>query len=299
MNSGAQTVGNGPGNIFKEPSAGDVADALHPDSIQERQHRLDIDLGGNQQRLTGRLAAQLRPGRLPLQTVFHIKDLPHQREPVGVHTGGGQRNDHISRDHGAVIDDLLFIHDAHRETRQIVFVLRVEAGHFRRFSADQRTARLDAALRHAGHQLCNSFRHIFAAGNVVQEKQGLRSTADHIVDTHSHAVDAYRVMPVHQEGQAQLRPHTVGAGNQHRLLVALQIQSKQPAEAADVIQAALVFGAGNVRLHQLHRPVSGGNVHTGRLIALGIAFLVHISGSFSESFRSKRYFLVCAGTWVG
>ena len=106
-------------------------------------------------------------------------------------------------------------------------------------------------------------------------------------------------MLVHEEGQAELGAHTVCAGDQHRLLISLEIQSEEAAEAADVVQAALVLGPGNVGFHQLHRPVAGGDVHTGRLVAFGIAFFVHAFGSFSESFRSKRSFLVCSGTWVG
>jgi hypothetical protein len=80
----------------------------------------------------------------------------------------------------------------------------------------------------------NFFGHVLADGDIIQEKQRLCAAADDVVDAHGHAVDAHGVMLVHQLRNAEFGSHAVGAGDQHRLGHALQLGSKQAAEAADV-----------------------------------------------------------------
>ena len=71
----------------------------------------------------------------------------------------------------------------------------------RRLSADQRRAGLPAALCHPFYDSGNLFRIIFAAGNIIQEKQRFSPCAGNIVDTHGHTVDSHSVMLIHKEGQ--------------------------------------------------------------------------------------------------
>ena len=60
-----------------------------------------------------------------------------------------------------------------REAGQVVLVFRIEAGHFGGFAADQGAAGLHAALRHAGDDVRDALGLVLAAGDVIQEKQGL------------------------------------------------------------------------------------------------------------------------------
>ena len=106
------------------------------------------------------------------------------------------------------------------------------------FPADERRAGLDAALRHAAHDLGDFLRHVFAAGDVIQEKQGLRAHADDVVDAHGHGVDADGIVLVHEDGQLDLGAAAVGAGDQNRLLHPGDVQAEAAAEAAHVVQAA-------------------------------------------------------------
>ena len=50
----------------------------------------------------------------------------HQREAVGVHTGGRQSDDHIAGLHGGVVQDLALVHSANGKAGQVVLVLRVK-----------------------------------------------------------------------------------------------------------------------------------------------------------------------------
>ena len=101
-------------------------------------------------------------------------------------------------------------------------------------TADEGSAGLNTALSHAADDLSDLLGDVLAAGDVVQEEQGLGAAADDIVDAHGNAVDAHGVVLVHQEGQLQLGAHAVGAGDQHGVLDAGQIGGKQAAESAQI-----------------------------------------------------------------
>ena len=95
------------GDILIEAAAGDVGDALDIHLFQHLQHRLDVDLGGSQQGIAQGLAAQLGGGGVQnIGIVVNIKDLAHQRETVGMNTGGGQSEDDIASLHGLVVQNL-------------------------------------------------------------------------------------------------------------------------------------------------------------------------------------------------
>ena len=146
---------------------------------------------------------------------------------------------------------------------------------FGSLAAHQGAARLHAALGHALDDLCDLLGDILAAGNVVKENQGLRACTDHVIDAHGNAVDADGVVLVQQHGDTQLGADAVGAGNQNRMLHAGAVQLKQAAEAAQTADTVLGHCAGHVLFHQLHRAVTGGNVHACCGVAFRIA-LFHV-----------------------
>ena len=248
--------------------------ALDGYGLEQRQHGLDVDFGGGQQGLADALAAQTFQGGLDV-LVLHVKDLAHQGKAVGVHAAGGQGDNHVALCHAAVVDDGLLVYHAYGEARQVVLVRRVEAGHFGGLAAHQGTASLHAALGHALYQIGDALGNVLAAGDVIQEHQGLGTGAHHVVYAHGNAVNANSIVLVHQERDLQLGAHTVGAGDQHRVLVTGAIQLKQAAKAAQTADAVLVHGTGDILLHQLHRAVTGGNVHACCGVAFRIA-LFHV-----------------------
>ena len=182
---------------------------------------------------------------------------------------------HITGCHGLIAQDLFLIHNAHGEAGQIVLLLRHHARVLGSLAAYQCTIGLHAALGHALDDVGDLFRHVAAAGDIIEEHQRLCTGADDIVDAHGHAVDADGVVLIHDHGHLQLGAHTVGAGDQHRVLVTGAIQLKQAAKAAQTADAVLVHGTGDILLHQLHRAVTGGNVHACCGVAFRIA-LFHV-----------------------
>ena len=145
-------------------------------------------------------------------------------------------------------------------------------------TADQRSSGLDAAFCHAGDDLCDLLGHVLAAGDVVQEEQGLCAAADHIVDAHGNAVDAHGVMLVQLEGDLELGADAVGTADQHRLLHAGKVGGEETAEAAHVGADAGGHGFCDVFFHQRHRAVPGGDIHAGGGIT--VRFRLGIHGGF-------------------
>ena len=216
VDPGPQTLGDAPGDVLVEAAAGDVGDALHRDLLQQGQHRLHVNFRRRQQRFAQGPAAQLRQGSFQVR-MLHVEDLADQGEAVGMDAAGGQGDDHVPGGHGPLVDDPGPVHDARGVARQVVLVLRVEAGHLGGLAADEGRPRLDAAVAHALDDVRDPLRHVFAAGDIIEEKQGLGPAADDVVDAHGHAVHAHGVVLVHEKGQLQLGAHPVGARDQHRL----------------------------------------------------------------------------------
>ena len=192
-----------------------------------------------------------------------------------MHTGAWKCDHNIACLHGVVVDDLLLIHDADRETGEIILVLRIEARHLGGLTTDQRTVTLYAAFSYALYDIRDLLRHVLAAGDVIEEEQWLRTTADDIVHTHRDAVDADGVILLHQEGDLQLRSDTIGTGYENRVLVALR-KLEQTTEAAETGCHTLGHGSCNVLLHQLYGLVAGRDINTCLLVCLTVALCIHI-----------------------
>ena len=294
-NAGGAALLQAAGNVFVEAATGDVGNSLDRDFVHNGQNGLDIDAGGGQQGLAKGLIHAVKGLFQHIGVVVNVENLANQRETVGMHTGGGQRNNDVARLHRGVVQNLGLVHHADSEACQVVLIFRHHAGVFGSLAAHQGAARLHAALGHALDDLGNLLGDILAAGNVVKENQGLRACTDHVIDAHGNAVDADGVVLVQQHGDTQLGADAVGAGNQNRMLHAGAVQLKQAAEAAQTADTVLGHRAGHVLFHQLHRAVTGGDIYTGRSIAGRIAFfhLEILTISYSGSTRSmacrRRY----------
>ena len=95
-----------------------------------------------------------------------------------------KRDHNVSLRHTAVVEDVFFIDHSDGKTRQIVFVFRIKARHFRRFAADKRRAAENTAVRNAFNDLCYPLGHVFAARDIVEEKKRFCSATDNVVDAH-------------------------------------------------------------------------------------------------------------------
>ena len=98
---------------------------------------------------------------------LHVEHPADQGEAVGVDAGGGQGQHRVAGGGLVLVDDLLPVHDAHGEARQVVVVGVHHAGVLGGLTADEGAARLDAALGHAAHNVRDPLGDVFAAGDVV------------------------------------------------------------------------------------------------------------------------------------
>ena len=88
----------------------------------------------------------------------------------------------------------IFIHDTHGESGHIVLTFAVKARHLCCFSTYESASGLFASVCDTLYDVSDLFCRYFTGCDIVQEKQRLCTLAQHVVDAHCHAVDAYGVM---------------------------------------------------------------------------------------------------------
>jgi len=189
-------------------------------------------------------------------------------------------------DLGAV-DDLALLHHADAEAGQVVVLAFVHAGHLGGLAADQRAAGQFAAGADAGDHGGGHVDVELAGGVVVEEEQRLGAAHHQVVDAHRHQVLADAVVLVEVQRQAQLGADAVGAGHQHRLLVA----GGDLAEGAEAAQAAHHFRARGALGHALDafdQCFTSVDVYTGVLVAQG-GLLAHQYGPLKGVRESARF----------
>ena len=91
----------------------------------------------------------------------------------------------------------------------------------------------------------------------------------HVVDAHADQVDADRVVTVQRLRQLQLGAHAVGAGHQHRFLVA-SAQVEQAAEAAQSTHHFGAQGALDHRLDAFDQRIAGIDIDAGGAVGEGV-----------------------------
>src|SRR5690606_8683339 len=155
------------------------------------------------------------------------------------------------------------------KTGDIILVFPIHAGHFRRFSADVRAAGLGAAFRHPFDDRFNFFRHLFSAGDIIEEIDRLRSLDNDVVHAHRHAVDADRVMLVHHKSDLQFRAHSVRSGNQDRFLQTEDGEIKQSPETADSAHHSGTHRLLDMFFYSAYGFITGLNIHSRLFISFG------------------------------
>ncbi len=108
---------------------------------------------------------------------------------------------------------------SHRKTGQVVFILPVKSGHFCRFTANQGTACLNAALAYTFDQSFHQSRFQLAQSDIVQKKQRLGAVGHNIVDAHGYQVYTYTIMYPHHLSNFKLGSYPIRTGNQYRFLI--------------------------------------------------------------------------------
>ena len=197
--------------------------------------------------------------------------------------GGRQTQEDVPGLHLVPGDHLAPFHHAYAEAGDVVFVLGIEPGHFSGFPADQGTAAFLAGIGHPFDDVGDFLGFHLGGGDVIQEEQRFRPLDQDIIDAHGHGVLADGVVTVHHKGDLQLGAHTVGTGNQHRILVFVP-QGKQAPEAPQVPDDFRTVGGPDAVLHQFHGFVAGVDIHPCICVCNDL-FLAHAVSSLATQFK--------------
>ena len=126
--------------------------------------------------------------------------------------------------------------DAEREAREVEVVGAVHVGELGGLAAEQRAARLAAAVGDALDHVGDALGVEPPDGDVVEEQHRLGAAGEHVVDAHRHEVDARVAQTAGLALQQELRADAVGAGDQHGIAIAAR--RDEAGEAAEVAEHA-------------------------------------------------------------
>ena len=275
-----------PWHVARQPAAGDVRHAADVvarghQRLADRQHVPGIDPGRRQQHLAEgrelvgglrrqqpvrRRVAQHPPEQhlvRPAQVEIVLRDeRPHERVAVGVEARRGEPDDRVAGLRRRPVEQAVALGDADAEAGEIELVRLHEARVLGRLAADERTARLAAALRDARDELRDVARLEAPDRDVVEERERLGAAAHDVVRAHRDEVLADRVVPAQRPRDGRLRAHAIGRGHDHRLAEPGRDRDRgaEPAEAAQDLGAARRRDRG---AHQLDRALPGIDVDAG------------------------------------
>jgi hypothetical protein len=232
IDHGTEPFGQHPRQVLGQPAAGDVRERVHAARADRGERGADIDACRLQQRRTERAGAE-RAGRVPAEARIR-HDPPHKAEAVGMHARGGEAEQNVTRRH-ARGQPRAALHRADREAREVEVARRVEAGHLCGLAADQRAARLSAALGDALDDRGRS-RHIELAGReIIEEEQRLRPLADQVVHAHRDEIDPDRAEAAGVDRELELGADPVRRRHEDRIAVAGCAQVEKRAEPAEAL----------------------------------------------------------------
>ena len=194
-------------------------------------------------------------------------------------TAGADTDDDIALGNRAAIEHLAALDGAHGEARKVVLAGCVHVRHLRSFATDQGSAGLHAALGDTRNHGAGDIVVQLAAGEIVEEKQGLSALDEHIVDAHGDEIDTNRVMDAKVLGQHELGADAIRTGYQHWLLIAPRRQRKQatkPTETGKHLGASSAF---HERLDALNEFVPRVDVDAGVFVRKW--FIAHFGVAYS------------------
>ena len=269
VHHGGEAFAVGARQVFRQAAAGDVRKAMHAVRGECGKYGFDVDFGRGQQVLADALAVH--------DGVKVGKDFAQERVAVAVVAGRRQADEDVARRDFAAVDEVGFFDDADGKAGDVVFARLVEAGHFCGFAADERRARLRAAVGDAFDDVGGDFGFEFAAGEVVEEVLRRGAVAEDVVDAHGDGINADGVVFAEGKGDFQLGADAVGAGDEDGVLVAAQVV--KGAKGANLSENAGIVGRARVALDALNGIIARFFVHAR-------AFVVEAHASFSS--RSSR-----------
>ena len=123
---------------------------------------------------------------------------------------------------------MLAVDGADDEPGDVVFAVGIEAGHLRRFAAEQRAPVLAARRRQSFDDPHGDVGIEPASGEIVEEEQRDGALDENVVDAVVDQVPAHGVVDAGHEGHSQLGADAVGARHQHRIRMAADESENRP-----------------------------------------------------------------------
>ena len=175
----------------------------------------------------------------------------------------------------AAVDHRLAINHADDAACQIVFALAIHARHLRGLSADQGTARRTACLREASEDLIENWRLQPFGTDVIEKEQRPRAEHRDVVHAVIHEIGTHGVVPVHGEGDLQLRADAIHARDQDRLAHPGKVRREETAESADFPENLGTMRALDARLNPPFDEIAQVHVDPGEGVGFPDFFIVH------------------------
>ena len=141
----------------------------------------------------------------------------------------------------AAVDDFVLVDYADREAREVEALGVVDAGHLRRFAAEQRA---EAFLAGADDAVDDGREYLFvelAAGRVVEEEERARAYRDEVVDVHRDEILPEAAVEARRLRELELRADAVGASGE-AFAAAYPVKAGEASDSADAVLILRVFG---------------------------------------------------------
>src|SRR5579871_155271 len=136
--------------------------------------------------------------------LIFAKRLPGERIAVGMQAERWEANRHVALSNGCAGYQAVAFDDSDNAAGQIVFTWGIEAGHRRRFAADERAARLTAARRYTLHHGNGLIGVHDAERQIIQEEEWTRAADQNVIDAVRYEVRADRAMAIERKGNLEL-----------------------------------------------------------------------------------------------
>ncbi len=127
-------------------------------------------------------------------------------------------------------DHLVFFHHAHDGSGDIVIPHLVNRRHLRGFAANQDQPHLHAFIGHSSDDLFHHLHIQLPRREIIQEKEGLGSLHQNVIDGVAHDVRAQTLILFHRHTDLGFSADPIRGGDQDRFLILGRVELEQSAE---------------------------------------------------------------------
>jgi hypothetical protein len=193
--------------------------------------------------------------------------------------GGREAEEHIAFCNIVARQDFAALHRADGKARKVIVACSVHARHFRRFTANQGSARHLAAIGNTSDHIGGRVDIQRAGCKIVEEKQRLSALNNQIVDAHGNKIDPDGAVLAGFNRDLQLGANAVIGGHQNRVGESGTLEIEETTETANIT----VRSRAGCRLDQRLDPIDQGiasvdvdpGVGIGQTIGTGRRRLAH------------------------